>query len=424
MTTIRNWSGSVSFTPSAVHTPRSSAEVAALVRQAQKVRVIGSGHSFTPLIATDHTLISLDALQGIDDIDGMHVTVHAGTKIKALGSQLYRNRLAQQNLGDINVQSIAGAISTGTHGTGVNFGGLATQVTGLTLVTGDGSFLHCSNDNAPDIFKAAQVSLGALGIITSLTLLVVPSYRLSIELKKSTLAHTLADLEHLKSANRHFEFYWIPHTDTVQLRLTNQSTEPAQGHTFSRWFNETVLENGVVWLFSAFARAFPSASAGVARTLAALISPSRHVNHAHEVFASKRLVKFQEMEYNLPAAAFPTVIKEIAQAIERERIQVHFPVECRFAQGDDIDLSPAFGRDSAYIAVHMFRGMAYRSYFDRVEAIFKAHDGRPHWGKLHTRTAADLEPLYPRWHAFQAARNRCDPNRVFTTPYLETVLGP
>lgn len=425
----RNWSGSVTANPAVIHTPATLNEIVALVQQAhaagQKVRVVGAGHSFTPLVATDQMLISLDQYTGLESIDqeGLRVTVKAGTRIKALGELLFEHGLAQENLGDIDVQSIAGAISTGTHGTGIQFGSISTQVTALTLVTGDGSIVECSETQHRELFKAAQVSLGALGIIVSVTLRVQPAYRLHIQVKKKALSDCLANLETYKHDYRHFEFHWIPYTDTVQAKFATITGEAAGSKGMGSVLNEYLLENGALWLFSAFNRQFPSNSERVSKTMAKFISDTENISAAHEVFASVRMVKFQEMEYNLPAEHFQDAIQQIDATIRREKFQVHFPIECRFVRGDDIYLSPASGRDSCYIAVHMFKGMPYREYFEAMESIFKQFNGRPHWGKMHTRKAEELRDLYPQWDAFQAARNQLDPQRTFTSPYLETILG-
>lgn len=425
----QNWSGVVKFSPAEIRTPSSLDEIVQIVKDChitgRKLRVVGSGHSFTRLVETDSVLLSLDAYTGLESVDRevCTATVRAGTKIKALGELLYQHGLAQENLGDIDVQSIAGAISTGTHGTGINFGSIATQVVGLTLVVGDGRVIACSETENREWFKAAQVSLGALGVIVGVTLRLLPTYTMRVEVRKKSLAECLTNLEQYKRDNRHFEFHWLPYTDAVQAKFTNLTDETPGTPSLGSKLNEYLLENGALWLFSAFNRAFPSASATVSRTMANFISDTTDVRRAHEIFASVRMVKFQEMEYNLPTEHFTAALDEINAAIRRERVKVHFPIECRFVRGDDIDLSPAYDRDSAYIAVHMFKGMEYRSYFDLIEPIFIKYGGRPHWGKMHTRRADDLRPLYPRWSQFQAARDALDPARTFTSPYMAQVLG-
>ncbi|MDX2075986.1 MAG: D-arabinono-1,4-lactone oxidase [bacterium] len=425
----RNWSRSVSCEPSAFYAPTSQDDLIRLVKSAgrdgKKIRVAGSGHSFTPLVASNDILISLQNYGGLLNVDKVNqtATLKAGTTIKQAGELLFEHGLMQENLGDINVQSLAGAISTGTHGTGTGLGTIATQVIGMTLITGDGEVITCSETENSDIFKAAQISLGTLGMISTLTLRLNRSYILRGEIRKSALDKTLSDLDTLKAQNRHFEFYALPYSDKTQTRCFNIVTDAPKKDGIGRWMNEIVLENGVLWMLSAFNRAFPSNSARIAKLIGAAVSDADYVNYAHRAFASRRLVKFQEMEYNIPAEHFTAALTEILDTIRKDKHQVHFPIECRFVKGDDIPLSPAYGRDSAYIAVHMFNGMDYRRYFDAIEAIFARYGGRPHWGKMHTRNADDLAPLYPRWDFFQGVRNITDPARVFTTPYIGRLLG-
>jgi len=429
MTQWQNWSGSITSFPAEYHKPNTLDDIVSLVQraksEAKSIRVVGSGHSFSPLVATDSMLVSLDHYAGLEhvDRDACTATVKAGTKLKALGELLFAQGLAQENLGDINEQSIAGAISTGTHGTGIAFGSISTQVVGLTLVTGNGEVITCSERENRLLFKAAQVSLGALGIIVSVTLRLIPAYALQIDIRKKSLTDCCTHLDEYNRENRHFEFHFLPYTNTVQAKFTNISQENPAGKSLMRWFNEYALENGALWLLSAFNRQFPQMSERVCKTMAALVTDASGVSNAHAVFATARFVKFQEMEYNLPAENFQPALNELDEMIRRERIQVHIPIECRFVQRDDIPLSPAFGRDSAYIAVHMFKGMAYQRYFELAEEIFKRYGGRPHWGKMHTRTADELRTLYPEWNAFQLQRSQHDPDRLFSSPYMHSILG-
>jgi FAD-linked oxidoreductase len=425
----QNWSGSVRSSPVEIRYPTTQDEIVNLVAAAreagQGLRVVGSGHSFTPLVTTDGLIVSLDRWAGIESVDAaqQQATVRAGTKIKALGAALYEHGLAQPNLGDIDVQSIAGAISTGTHGSGITLGSLSTQVAGLRLILADGTALDCSESENRDVFKAAQVSLGALGIISRVTLQAVPAYRLHYTWRKDTLTNCLAHLDEYVGENRNFEFYWMPYTDTVQTKFMNLTDEPARPKNLGRRFEESVLENGVLWLLSEYSRTFPAQAPAISRLIGALVSGGSDVNYSHRIFATPRLVRFQEMEYSIPRAAFPAAIREIDACIRRERFRVHFPIECRFVRGDDIPLSPAYGRDSAYIAVHMYRGMQHRPYFAAMEAILAGYDGRPHWGKLHTRRGADLRARYPAWDQFQAVRRQLDPHGLFLNRYLRHLFG-
>ncbi len=285
--------------------------------------------------------------------------------------------------------------------------------------------LVCSETERPEILRAAQVSLGALGIIASITLRLVPTYHLEYVWQPETLSGCLDQLGHSTAANRNFEFYWLPHTDTVMTKRMNISQRAAHSqvrHTL-RHYQELVLENSVLWLISEVCRHFPATAPLASGLLAGLISSGKDINASHKIFATPRLVKFQEMEYSLPVETMAVALEAIDRSIRRQRFQVHFPLECRVVRGDTIDLSPASGRDSAYIAVHMYKGMAYREYFAALEAILRSYGGRPHWGKLHTLTARELAPLYPRWDHFQAVRASLDPAGVLLNPYLRSILG-
>ncbi|HLH61644.1 MAG TPA: D-arabinono-1,4-lactone oxidase [Ktedonobacteraceae bacterium] len=423
-----NWSGSVRATPRQIVKPGSITGLVRMIeqfgREGRQVRVVGSGHSFTPLAQTGDILMSLDDLQGVDQVDAEHgrVTVLGGTKLKQLGDVLFAHGLAQENLGDINVQSIAGAISTGTHGTGVRFGSLATQVEGLTLVTASGELLECLPGQNAEIFKAAQVSLGTLGVIAKVTLRVVPAKRLHYVGQRKKLADCLDHLEQYRQENSHFEFFWFPYTEWVQAKFLNETDEPSSKNTLWSNFNKIVLENWVYWLLSECCRVAPDLSKTACHISAASISHIDEVNYSHLLYSTPRMVRFQEMEYNIPAEHTRAVITEIQECINREQFQVHFPIECRFVHRDDIWLSPAYERDSAYIAVHMYRGMPYQSYFEHIEEIFRRYDGRPHWGKMHTRTAEELAGLYPRWHDFRRIRARLDPQGMFLNDYLRKLF--
>jgi len=404
-------------------------DIIAIVRECRErgcgLRVVGAGHSFTPLAWTDGVLISLDRNAGLEHVDpaAAQATVRAGTQIKVLGELLFAHGLGQANLGDIDVQSIAGAISTGTHGSGATLGSISTQVVALTLVTAAGELLECSETHHREIFKAAQVSLGALGIITSVTLQLLPAYRLDYTWRRETLDECLSNIADYWRENRNFEFFWLPYSDGALTKRMNITDAPAREKNVLRQFNELVLENGVFWAFSELCRRFPAASPRVSVLLSKLISGGRDVNYSHKIFATPRLVKFQEMEYSLPAENLTAALRALDACIRRQRFLVHFPVECRFVRADDIYLSPASGRDSAYIAVHMYKGMQYRAYFDAAEAILRAYGGRPHWGKMHTLTAHELRPLYPRWDDFSAVRRQLDPEGLFLNAYLRTLLG-
>ncbi|MUT66487.1 D-arabinono-1,4-lactone oxidase [Paenibacillus sp. NEAU-GSW1] len=426
--TWTNWSGSVQATPAKAVFPRSIEEVVSIVREClregRKLRVVGSGHSFTAIAASNDMLVSLDELQGIVSVDpeGQTAAVWAGTKLKLLGELLFEQGLGQQNMGDIDVQSIAGAVSTGTHGTGRELGNLATQVVGLTVVTGTGEVVECTPESHPEWFKAMQISLGVLGVIVQVKLKLRKAYKLEYRSSRMPLASCLQQLPRLATDNRHFEFYWFPYADPCQIKLMNITEKPASERKMWDHISDVWIENTLFGLLSEISRKVPGTSKWVSRLSASQVPVGSKVNYSHRLFATQRLVRFNEMEYNLPAEAMKPVIEEMRAEQKRGRYRVHFPIECRYAKGDDIWLSPAHGRDSAYIAVHMYKGMPHEDYFAAMERIFLRHGGRPHWGKMHSLQAEQLKALYPKWESFAEVREKLDPERIFLTDYMQKLF--
>ena len=426
MRRFRNWSRLVDCVPARVEQPGDLPSIARAVRESasagRRLRVAGGGHSFTELVATSETLLTLDRFRGLEEAAPESAWVRGGTRLWELNAELAGRGLALENLGDIDRQSVAGAVSTGTHGTGAALGSLSTQVTALTLVAAGGEVVELTEEKEPALLRAARVSLGALGVLARLRLRVVPAYRLRAERRLVPLEACLQDLERMRGAHRHFEFYWFPFAHVVQTRTLDPTPEPERGR-LGRWADEWLAENLAFGLLCRACRAVPRLCRGACRLAARVQGEGVQVHRSHRAFCTRRLVRFQEMEYGLPQAEAGPALREIQEWIERRRPAVCFPLECRFVKGDDIPLSPAQGRDSAFVAVHAYRGMEFRGYFDGLEAILRNHRGRPHWGKLHTLTAPGLRPLYPRWDEFQAVRDRLDPRRLFGSAYLERVLG-
>lgn len=424
---MQNWSGHLKWSPEKVFRPTTEGEIIEIVRQAlsakKKVRLIGSGHSFTPLCVTTDFLISLDDYQGLISIDAeqQQATVKAGTKLFLLNELLVPYELALENMGDINVQSIAGALSTGTHGTGISFGTMSTQIVALRFINGQGEIIACSRTENFEIFKAAQISLGCLGIITEITLQCVPAYHLELIIDSGDLGATIAKLPEYNQ-HRNFEFYWFPNTDRVMTKVSNLTTKPPSGNSFGNYIQEMVLENYAFKAICETSYRFPSLTHRLSRFSAKTISRTEKISASHQVFATPRLVRFNEMEYNIPMEAYPEVMKELTTWINKNNQDILFPLENRFVQQDDIYLSPAFQRNSAYIAAHVYSKKDHRPYFRALEDIFRAHAGRPHWGKWHTRTREELETLYPAYAKFLAIREAQDPDRIFLSPYLTTLF--
>ena len=429
MATWRNWAGNQKASPVSIDAPRSVAELAALVasasEQGQKVKAVGSGHSFTSAAATNGRMIRLENLNGILHVDRAtcQVTVGAGTRLSDLNTLLDAEGLALANLGDIAYQTVAGAISTSTHGTGKALTGLAGQVVAMKLVNGHGEIIECSQSVNPHIFDVARVSVGALGVITEYTLQAVPSFRLRALEQPMRLDEVLENAHDLASTNDHFEFFWIPHTKWALTKRNNRTEDELQPlPRVKGWIEKTFMENYAFGAVCRVGRARPSLIPRLATALPS--SGSReYVDQSFKIFASPRIVRFYEMEHALPVEALVPALKEIRAMVDRKGYLLNFPVEVRFTKGDDVPLSTAYGRDSAYIAVHVYKGMECQPFFRDVEDILRAYDARPHWGKMHYREADELSKLYPRWNEFITLRNQLDPQRTFSNAYSDTVFG-
>ncbi|MFL6681730.1 MAG: D-arabinono-1,4-lactone oxidase [Burkholderiaceae bacterium] len=425
----KNWSGYVECPGTPVRTPDDVAQLVQLLADAARdgtsVRVAGAGHSFSPLVASDGVIVSLDRMQGIVDVDAQArvARVQAGTRLYALGAALAQRGLAMENLGDINVQSIAGATSTGTHGTGLGFGNLATQIAALKFVTADGREVVASPAENPELLAGGRIALGALGVLSEISLRLVPAFRLKLERGRMDLEDCLAQADALIAANRSFEFYWLPHTESVLTKKWNVTDAPVDEMGFGRWVSDVLLENTAFGALCKLGRAMPSWCPSLSRFCASMISRSEQVDASWSMLSTVRQVRFNEMEWSVPAGRGADALREIKALIARREFPLMFPLEYRWVKGDDIWLSPDFGRDSVHISVHQFVGMPFERYFDAVQAICLNHGGRPHWGKVHSLKAPQLSRLYPRWDDFLALRERMDPSGRFLTPYLRSLFG-
>jgi L-gulonolactone oxidase len=426
-----NWAGDQHCLPTAIERPGSIDELAASVGNAGKrglpMRVVGAGHSFSDIACTDGALLSLDRLGRMLEIDRASglVRVQAGITIHELSRRLDEHGLAMENLGDIDVQTIAGAISTATHGTGARLGNISSQVVELTLMLADGSTLVCSAGHEAEVFRAARVGLGALGVIVEVTLRCVPAFTLRGLDAPAPLAQTLEHFDELVRDNDHFEFFVFPHADTALTRTNNRTDDPPRPRgRLSAYANDVLLTNHAFGLICRAGRRMPGRIPRLNRFVTRLAGSSERVDRSAEIFASPRLVRFTEMEYALPREHTPQAVRRVLEMIERRGFAVPFPIEVRTVAPDDAFLSTAAGRESGFVAVHMFRGMQWRPYFQAVEQIMDELGGRPHWGKRHFQTAATLRARYPDWDRFQALRARLDPNGRFANEWTERVLGP
>jgi len=427
-----NWAGDQVCTPFERLRPAGRAELAEAVAAAaaagRKVSVAASGHSFTEAAMTDGgTMLDAGALSGVIDADRASglVKVGGGTVLADLNEELSRLGLAMENLGDIDRQTIAGAISTGTHGTGARLRNISSQVEGMELVLGDGAVRELTAAGEPELLRAARVGIGALGAISAVTLRCLPAFTLHRVDSPAPREEVLDAFQERADANDHFELFTFPYADSALVLERNRTDEPPRPRGRAAAFlNDIVLENWALEAISAAGKALPRAIPSFSRFAAWLASGSVATDRSDRIFANERRVRFTEMEYGVPREHGPEAVRRVVEWVRSNRYPVFFPIEMRVTAADDALLSPSHERDTIYIAVHQYRGMEWRPYFEAVESIMNEYGGRPHWGKRHFQTAATLAERYPRWTEFQAARDELDPNRVFTNEYAERVLGP
>lgn len=427
----RNWAGDQSCRPAEIVHPRTREELAEAVGRSAaaglEVSVAGSGHSFTEAALTDGTLIGIEALSGVIEADPASglVKVGAGTVLADLNEELHRLGLAMENLGDIDRQTIAGAISTGTHGTGAKLRNISSQVEAIELVLAGGGVRELSAAAEPELLRAARVGIGALGAISAVTLRCVPAFTLHRVDTSRPLDEVLDAFAERADANDHYEFFTFPYAESALVLERNRTDAPPRPRgRVAAHLNDIVLENWALEALSATGRRFPGSIPRLARLAARLASGSQATDRSDRIFANDRRVRFTEMEYGVPREHGPEAARRVIEWVRANRYPVFFPIEMRVTAGDDALLSPSHERDTAYVAVHQYRGMEWRPYFEAVEEIMNGYGGRPHWGKRHFQTAETLAPRYPAWSEFQRARDELDPGRTFTNAYAERVLGP
>jgi len=427
----RNWAGDQRCTPAAIERPGTREELAEIVRRATdrglRVRASASGHSFTEIALTDGIMVRPERLTRVLEVDraaGL-VKVEAGIVLGELNRRLDDLGLAFENLGDIDRQTLAGSISTGTHGTGARFRSVSAQVEAVEMVLTDGSTLELSGAGDPAGLACARIGLGALGLIYAVTIRTVPAFTLHRVDGPKPLDETLARLDALNEANDHFEFYVFPNTDIALGRESRRTDElPRPRSRAAVYAQEVMLENWVGQLFALAGRHLPSQVPRLSRLAARGVGRSTKVDRSYRVFASERRIRFTEMEYGIPREHAAEAVRRVLEQAGRREHQVAYPIEVRFVAADDVALSASHGRDTCYIAVHQDRRLDWEPYFREVEKIMDSYGGRPHWGKRHFQTAATLAPLYPLWGEFQDLRAKLDPGGLFSNPYTDRVLGP
>ena len=428
---VTNWSKLQRFQPREIFAPRSEDELAGIVRRAasegRRVKVMGAGHSFTAIAVTPDFHVRIDALEQLHEVDRTSglVTVGAGITLKKLNRLLDRHGLALTNMGDIDKQSIAGAISTGTHGTGLAYGGIATQVRGLRLLTPAGESVDIDAQTDADLFACARVGLGALGIITRVTLQAVPAFRIHAVETSHPLDEVLEAWPEMIRTNDHVEFFFMPGGRNAARKVNNRTDAPADPLPRARYAADKLLgENVGFGVINRVARRMPRAAPAVAKLINNSSTDRDYTDVSHKVFTTPRWVHFYESEWSVPLAELEGVVREVNQFARTLGKPVTFPIEVRCAAADDIPLSTANGEQRGYLAAHVFWGTPYDEYFTGVWSIVRNVGGRPHWGKMHAETAETLAPVYPEWDRFQAVRGRVDPEGRFSNSYLDRVLGP
>ncbi len=435
--TWRNWARSAASHPAIEVQPRTVDQVVAAVQRAREIghtaKPIGASHSFSAIGATDGVRIDLSRLRGLVSADPQRerVTLWGGTHLWEIPRILEPLGLALENMGDIDRQTITGATQTGTHGTGLRFGGISTQIVGATIVTGTGELLTVSETEHPELLPAVALGLGAIGVLVTVTLQCVPRFLLDVVEAPELFDEVRESFVERSRAADHFEFYWFPHTDGARTKTNTRIPYGAPGQdcearplsSVSRFVDEELANNVALGALLRFQRLAPGSTPSVNRMIEGVSSSRTYSDDSHRVFVTNRRVRFREMEYSVPLEAVPEALSEIRSMIDRKGLKISFPLEVRSAAADTLMLSTAHARTSGYIAVHRYWRDDHTEYFKEAESILAAHDGRPHWGKMHTQTASELRARYPKFDEFVAIRDRLDPDRVFANPYLDRVLG-
>ena len=426
-----NWSGGVVCKPRAIPVPKNEVELAAAVRTSPKpVRVPGTGHSFTPLNATDGTIIDLSApefvgLKGFDP-DRQVATLGAATPLWEIGSLIHPFGCALKNMGDIDRQTIAGVVGTGTHGTGVTLGSLSSEVAGFRLLLASGEIVHCSPEENAEIFAAGRTSMGSLGVMVEIAMKTRGVYKLAEKNFLLPIDELWEKLDGLVADNRHFEFFWFPYSDVAVCKILNESDAPAPeprpaDYARARGEKRSADTNLFEWINEVLPYA-PFLLRTAHRLFSGGMSERDKVRWSHEIFPSPRTTRFNEMEYAVPFERGPQTIREVVAQIRKQKINTGFPIEYRTVAADDVWLSPFYQRKSATIAVHQYHRVDTSRLFNMCEGIFRSVQGRPHWGKRHTRTRDEFARIYPKFEDFRQLRQKLDPGMTFLNPHLKTIF--
>lgn len=414
--TWSNWSGFQQAHPQHILHPESVLELQYIVQSHPKIRVVGAGHSFTPLVCTDATLVSLNQISGVASSDTAHsrCSIYAGTRLYNLDQYLEPINQALMNQGDIDQQSLAGAVSTGTHGTGADLHCISAYVEDFELLTASGEIIKCSRTENPEIFTAGRVSLGSLGILTKITMQNRPRFKLKEHIQLCTVADMMQFIQQWKHQHRHIECFVFSHAEKLMLKTLDETDEELQPRKESYPSEDTLLT-----VCSELIKNVPSLNPYVQKLLGTFVKPTTAVDWSSKIFPTVRKTKFNEMEYQIPVDDGLDCLEEVLAVLRHHKVATFFPLEFRFVKGDDIWISPFYQQDSISISVHQYHKQDPRLIFDIVEPIFQKYKGRPHWGKMHSMTSTQLRSLYPKWDDFLRLRQQLDPERKFLNPYLE-----
>jgi FAD-linked oxidoreductase len=428
--TWRDWTGEQRCEPAIWARPSTSGELAAALERAAAaghgVRVAGAGHSSSPAVLTEGMLLSLDRMSSVIEVDRSSglVRAQAGITLRRLSDELWDAGLALNNVGDIDVQSLAGALATGTHGTGIRFPNMSAEVESIELMRADGCTVELSHDADPHGWRSARVALGALGVVTAVTLRTVPAFLLDSAEAPLPLGDVLSRLDELVAGSDHFGFFTFPFSEVAMTYTHRRARGEPQPRSAARtWVEDHFVKNHLYHAICRAGRARPSLIPRLNGLVGRLASSSRRLDRSYRIFATPRTVPFVEMEFAIPRARAAEAVTAVRAAVERERYPVSFPLEVRFAAPDDAYLSPAFGRETCFVTVHIFRGLPWKPYFEDVQNIMLGLGGRPHWGKAHFLDARELRPAYAEWDRFADVRARLDPGGRFTNDYVRRVLG-
>ncbi|MXV39062.1 FAD-binding protein [Flavobacteriaceae bacterium Ap0902] len=424
----KNWSETVKFEPKNYIEAKTIEEVKEAVLMAKeegrKLRVAGSGHSFSRVCETKDILLSIDAMTGIVEVhkEQKQITFWAGTTVRRAGELCLEHGLAQENLGDFDLQTLAGATSTGTHGTGINLNGISHQIVAFWVVTADGELLECSKDKNPKIFEAGRVALGLFGVIVKVRLQLVDAYKLKVEKSLVNFFEILPQIPTMLQNHRNLEFFWFPMTKKAMMKKMSVTDEPVDDPQWKNFINQHIIENYALNAVCNLSYRWNLNAKKVNQLMTKFVGNDIRINDYNKILATERMVRFKEMELNVPAEHFEAFFTEVSNMINEKQYPVVFPVEIRWVKADDIWLSPTYQRDAVYLAFHTYWKNHVPAYFYDMQEIAKKYEVRPHWGKMHNLEAAHFEKVYPKWHDFMEIRERLDPDQIFVGPYMSRLI--